>query len=379
MTVHHGKAAITLATLAVTAPVVLAVPAAAQPNGEPRQASTVALLTGPGSINQTDLRYHVHGTDLGIMWTDEDGQLRIAFGDTFGAGWAGSSGLSGTSADHDWRSNTLARSSAQDPSDGLFFADFVTDHPGHAKELLPSLKRDHEEISTIPTGGVHVAGRDYLAYMSVRHFGPHGRWTTNHSGVAYSDDDGQTWVTAPGARRPNTPAFDDPFQMIAYARRNGFVYAFGTPNGRFGAAHLARVPEKKLLDQDAYEYWTGLGGWRSGDATAAAPIVPGPVGELSVRYDTTLGSWMMMYLDESRDAIVVRLARQPTGHWSPELTIATAEQYPGLYGAFLHPGSNGTEVYFTMTQFSRYNVTLMRAELPLPRRARRRLCLLACS
>jgi hypothetical protein len=250
------------------------------------------------------------------------------------------------------------------------FDDFVTDRPGHAKELVPSLKRDHEEISTIPTGGVHIAGRDYLAYMSVRHFEPQGgRWTTNHSGLAYSDDDGQTWVEVPSARRPNTPAFDDRFQMIAFAQRahpskDGFVYAIGTPGGRFGAAHLARVSPKQLLDQAAYEYWTGLGGWQRGSSAIATPIVPGPVGELSVSYNEALSRWMMLTLDEDRAAIVLRLASELTGPWSPPIALATAGTYPGLYGGFLHPASNGSEIYFTMTQYSEYNVTLMRAQLP---------------
>ncbi len=93
--------------------------------------------------------------------------------------------------------------------------------------------------------------------MSIRKFTEPAHWITNYSGVAYSDDGGQTWKEAPGALRPNTPALDDKFQMIAYARRDGFVYAFGTPNGRFGHAHVARVPKQQLLDQSAYEYWTG--------------------------------------------------------------------------------------------------------------------------
>jgi hypothetical protein len=371
---HRGRAQTTLAVLIAAGNVGLAVPGAARPDGERTEATEVTRLTGPGSINETDQRYQVKGTDLGIMWTDEQGKIRIAFGDTFGTGWTNSSsgtvGASGTGdtganpEELDWRSNTLARSRDQDPADGLSFDDFVTDRPGHAKELVPSRKRNHEEISTIPTGGVNIAGRDYLAYMSVRHFGEAGRWTTNYNGIVYSDDDGQTWVEALAARRPNTTAYDDRFQMIAYARRDGFVYAFGTPNGRFGAAYLARVPEHQLLDQDSYEYWTAPGGWQPGSGTAATAIVPGPVGELSVRYNEAFDSWMMMYLDEDRRAIVLRLAPEPTGPWSTPITMASAHAYPSLYGGFLYPASDGAEIYFTMTRFDQYNVALMRATLP---------------
>jgi Domain of unknown function (DUF4185) len=356
----QAEAALLVLTVVVT--VGLAPPGTAEtaPRG---QASRVAVLTGTESINATEARYQVKGTDLGIMWTDERGQILAAFGDTFGPGWTGHGSEVGNPAASDWRSNTLARSSDRNPAEGMSFTDFVADRAGHAKELLPSLKQDGVEISKIPTGGVNVGGRNYLAYMSVRHFGQPGQWITNYSGIAYSDDGGQTWIAAPTVCRPNTPGFDEKFQMIAYARRDGFVYAFGTPNGRFGDAHLARVPEQRLLDTSAYEYWTGTA-WQRGTSAISAPIVTGPVGELSVRYDQTLKNWEMMYLDQSHEAIVVRLAPQPTGPWGAPMPVATSSQYPSLYGGFLNPDSHGSDIYFTMTQYDRYNVSLMHTTLP---------------
>ncbi|MGH3698167.1 MAG: DUF4185 domain-containing protein [Pseudonocardiaceae bacterium] len=359
---HRAQAGVVLTVL------VVAVTGALAPSGEaqtaPRgQASRVAGLTGAGSLNETAARAGVKGTDLGIMWTDDRGQILTAFGDTFGAGWAGpGSGVENPTA-IDWRSSTLARSTDHNPADGMFFDNFVTDRAGHAKELLPSLKRDGVEVSKLPTGGVNVGGRNYLAYMSVRHFGQPGQWITNYGGIAYSDDGGQTWVTAPSTCRPNTPGVDEKFQMIAYARRDGVVYAFGTPPGRFGDAYLARVPEQRLLDTSAYEYWTG-NTWQRGSSVVAAPIVAGPVGELSVRYDQTLRSWEMMTMDQSRGVIVVRLAPQPTGPWGAPVPVATSREYPTLYGGFLHPDSTGSDLYFTMTQYDRYNVSLMHATLP---------------
>lgn len=371
---HRGG--VGLAACTVGTSLVLAVPVAAQPTTPPGEAQRVALLTGPGSINATDVRYQVKATDLGIMWEDEQGHILSAFGDTFGAGypgpggydWAGAGGLVPLPGPIDWRSNVLARSWDREPADGLSF-DMVTDWPGHAKELIPSLKIDHVEISTIPTGGINVDGRDYLAFMSIRHFDEPGGWTTNYAGVAYSDDHGQHWVEAPLARNFNTLTFDDPFQMVAYAQQDGLVYLFGTPNGRFGDAHLARVPGDDLLDPGAYEYWTGPGGWQRGARRDAAPIVPGPVGELSVRYDDALDAWTMMYLDESSGTIVLRLARTPTGPWTSEIAIASSTTYPTLYGGFFHPDSDGMDIYFTMTQFDVYNVFLMRVPSDVVRTA----------
>ena len=369
MLTHRAGAEAALAVLIAAVPVWMAPPGTAQT--APRaNASPVAALTGTQSINETEARYQVRGTDLGIMWTDERGQILVAFGDTFGTGWNGFNSGPADPATIDWRSNTLARSNDHNPANGMSF-DFVTDRPGHAKELLPSLKQDGVEQTKIPTGGVNVGGRDYLAYMSVRKFTQPAHWITNYSGVAYSDDGGQTWKDAPTALRLNTPALDDKFQMIAYAHRDGFVYAFGTPNGRFGDGYVARVPEQQLLNTSAYEYWSGKS-WQRGSSAIAAPIVAGPVGELSVRYDPTLKSWEMMTIttwetgtvEKVRGAIVLRLAPQPTGPWGAPITVATYKEYPTLYGGFLHPDSKGLDVYFTMTQYDRYNVSLMHTKLP---------------
>ena len=69
----------------------------------PTTAVTVAKLTGQQSINDTDSRYAVFGTDLGVTWDNGKGQTLMAFGDTFGAGWIGFGG-----GGDDWRCQTLA-------------------------------------------------------------------------------------------------------------------------------------------------------------------------------------------------------------------------------------------------------------------------------
>lgn len=316
------------------------------------EAPRVAVETGPASIDHTDTRYAVVGTDLGIMWQGRNNQTLIAFGDTYGPNAT------------DWRSGTLARSTDTQLADGMHLDSFVTDRPGHAKELLPSLKRDNVEMTKIATGGVNVNGRDYLAYMSVRHWGLPGHWTTNYAGIATSDDNGQTWTEVPGARRDNTADRGDKFQMVSFARLDNYLYLFGTPNGRFGNTYLARVPDNKLTTPADYQYWTGTGGWRTGTDRIASPILPGPVGEISAAYNQALHAWMIMYLDEGHHSLTMRLGLSPTGPWTPQIVIATAGSYASLYGGFLHPRSNGLDVYFAVSQFAGYNVSLMRLQLP---------------
>ena len=230
-----GAAFTVLSAVTVAVTVSAAAPGVAQ-TGPLGIADPVAVLTGAASINATESRYEVKGTDLGIMWTDEHGYILTAFGDTFGAKWTGVDSGFANPTTIDWRSNTLARSSDRNPAHGLHFDSFITDRAGPAKELLPSLKRNGVEMTKIPTGGINIGGRNYLAYRSVRRFTTPGHWITNYSGIAYSDDGGENWHEASSARQLNTSDLDQKFQMIAFARRDGFVYVFGTPNGRFGNA-----------------------------------------------------------------------------------------------------------------------------------------------
>ncbi|QAY59411.1 DUF4185 domain-containing protein [Microbacterium protaetiae] len=319
-------------------------------------ATVVEKLTGPDAPNNTAGRWDIKATDLGILWDDGHGQVLAAFGDTFGNAWAGPGG--GAPANGNWRSNVLARSSDRELSDGMLLQSSPQSPEGVAKQLIPSKKINGDEITTIPTAGISVGRRQYLGFMSVKQWGDPGKWDTNEAGLAYSDDDGETWTVSDTAWQNNDDG-TDPFQMQAYARRDGYVYVFGTQNGRNGPASLARVPERRLLDKGAYRYWDGRR-WSKSEADAT-PIVEAPISELSVQYDAYTHRYLMMTL--SGPDIVLRTAKSPQGPWSSPQTVAHAADYPGLYGGFLHPWNRNGDIYFTMSSWSPYNVYLMHMQL----------------
>ncbi|ACQ79887.1 carbohydrate-binding protein [Beutenbergia cavernae DSM 12333] len=347
------------ALLAAGATAVVAGPAAA--SEAPSPATVVAQLTGVDATTDTAAQWGVTGTDLGIMWDDGAGGVLTAFGDTFGD-WTGPGGGGG-----DWRSNVLLRSTDTDLADGMTFDSAVEDTPGHAGEIIPSLKQPGVEHTTIPTAGIEVDGVQYLAFMSVRQWGPPGQWDTNFSRIAYSSDGGQTWNSTDGPTWENpgaaTSEGDHPFQMVAFERRDGYLYMFGTPNGRLGAAHVARVAEADILDKAAYEYWTGEG-WESGEGAdvRAAEIVAPNVAELSVRYDAHSQRWLMTHLDQNLDLVLLS-APSPEGPWADRQVVASFADYPGLYGGYIHPWSPDGELYIALSQWDPYNVFLIRVGL----------------
>ena len=313
----------------------------------------IAQLTGQPSLNNTG-QVNVYGTDLGSMFSHSDGKVYFLFGDTFGQ--PGTPGASG-----DWRSNTMAYTTDFSAADGITFDGWITAPSGQAKALVEGAHDPNDgsgEVTKIPTAGWSIQGRQFMWFMSVKQWGAAGQWDVNFAEIAYSDDDGNTWVRS-GSRRSG----DSHFIHVAVAEHAGYLYVWGIPSGRFGGVKIARVLLPEVLDNAAYQYYTGTT-WSSNEAEAAL-IVDAPVGELSVLWNPYLQRWIMMYLNENRACIEVREAEQPQGSWRASVPVVCGTDYPALYGAYMHPTyieQEGKTVYFLMSQWGPYNVFLMQVE-----------------
>jgi hypothetical protein len=348
--------------------VLLALPAAAAPSTASTGWSVdldnteqITRLTGPDSINDTGPKWNVYGTDLGSMF-EHRGKVYLAFGDTFGP--PGQPPEFGTH----WRSNVLAWTKDRDPSDGLTFDGMITDEQGQAREVLPGAhfgdNADGDfEITVIPTGGISDNRTMYLHYMSVNHWGPPGEWDLNHSAIAFSEDDGQTWEVS-DVRWDG----DSNFGQVAFVKNANYLYIYGIPGGRFGGVALARVPMTAVLDQSRYQYWDGTD-WVA-EEEAAALIIPAPVGELSVQWNSHYGTWLMMYLRDVPDpawghgAVMLRTSECLAGPWTDEQVVVTAYDAPQLYAPYLPPRwNNGEDIYFTLSRFNMYDVFWWRTTL----------------
>ncbi len=328
------------------------------------KAVKIARVTGAtpeGEIlpnpNRTDELYQVNGTDLGILWDSGGGSVMAVFGDTFGSGWTGPGGNG-----NDWRSNVLAVSTDKNLSDGLAFSSMITGPDGYAKQIIESFHdtSGDGDFTSIPTAGISVGNRNFMHYMNVKAWGNPGYWTTNFSELVYSDDNGQSWIPS-GVKWGSSSNF----AQAALTKENGYVYILGTTSGRQGNICIARVPNNCVLDKNKYEYWNGQC-WIAGKEEAAAAIVQGPVAELSVQYNSHFKRWIICYLNESIGQIVARYAKEIVGPWSDEKSIADSNDYPGMYGSFIHPWTNaGTDLYFTMSQWDPYNVYLMHSKISI--------------
>src|SRR5690606_23129073 len=170
----------------------------------------IAQLTGQGAINDTE-SVAVAGTDLGSM-VNVGERTYFVFGDTFGTRDEGMTGGGGGN----WRSNAVAFTTDEDPSDGITFDGWVLDDIGLALEVAVGQKDPNDgdgEVTKIPTYGFAVGETIYLHYMSVSFWGEPGAWDANHAGLVRSTDDGASWEVLDGPQWPG----DSNFVQVATA------------------------------------------------------------------------------------------------------------------------------------------------------------------
>ncbi|MCA1736173.1 MAG: DUF4185 domain-containing protein [Actinobacteria bacterium] len=319
----------------------------------------IAQLTGPGAINDTEA-VAVAGTDLGSMINVGD-RTYFLFGDTFGTRAPDAFGGGGGN----WRSNAIAYTSDDDPTDGIVFDGWITDDIGLAAELIPGEKEANGvgEVTKIPTYGFAVEGSLYLYFMSVHFWGDPGKWDANYARLARSTDGGHTFEILD---QPSWPG-DSNFIQVATQRVNEegeeFIYFWSIGAGRFGGVKLMKAPATSaaIEDPSSYRYFTGTAEdstpiW-SEEIEAATTVLEGEVGELSVVYSGYLDRWLMSSMTDENAVLSEGLA--PWGPWSEPHVITTQAENPGLYAPFLNPrytSEDGKTVYFTMSLWGPYNV-----------------------
>jgi len=301
-------------------------------------------ITGP--LSQLPANpWGVNGTDLGIPYLIENGDVGYVFGDTFSNTPPGGGGP-GASAD--WRSPVMLRSSAHPANaDGILF-ESAAGQPGVG--LAPQLitynhnanNGGYFEVTLIPNDALYIeeTGRHVMSYMSINNWNDTGNWNweTNFAGLAYSDNGGNSFTRAAGAQWLNDGSNGDPFQMCTMQRDGDWVYIFSVRAGRqVGPMLLRRVRWEDILDPGEYEGWGLSGGdWQWGVPPTA--LFSGRFGEPSVRLLAD-GTWAMSYLDVTAERIVTRTSSNPTGPWSAEVEQLDTSGGTGYYGGFIHPWS----------------------------------------
>lgn len=300
-----------------------------------------------GADLDTNSRWHVAGTDLGIPYVLENGSIGYLFGDTFNTPFP-----EGPPLPNDWRSPVMLRSNIHPgaPEGVVFDSAAKVAGDGRAPEVMHNGHHGPGsdglwEVTVIPNDGISFpeTGRQLISYMSIENWdvvGPAGpNWRSRYAGLAYSDN-GNDFIRT-DLKWWNNADNTDPFQMWTMQRDGHFVYVFSVPAGRqHGPMMLRRVPWDRMFEPAAYEGW-GWDGGTWGWGRPPSPILDGRFGEPSVRRLED-GTWAMSYLNADTGNIVTRTAGGPDQVWSQEKVQITWWQEPGLYGGFIHPWSTSS-------------------------------------
>lgn len=330
-------------------------------------ATTIARVTGASPDNEiypnpndTDTKYNVGGTDLGIVWEMEESRFGIFLGDTYGRYHFEEP----IKKESDWRCNVLAFSNDTNLTDGLSFTSMVTDSLGDAREIIYGAKdkSGQGDWTSIPTAAIRANGKDYVHYMNVKHWNS-SNWGTNYSALYSSSDSGQTWIKSDRVLFSE----DSNFGQVGYWKKDNYIYMIGTESGRQSSPRLARFEERNIENQAEYEFWNGIEKtWIKTNEEKATNLFDDTVGELSFIYHKKTGMWILAYFNETSYDIVFRYAKDISGPWSDVQSVANGKQFPQLYGSYIHPLSvDSNDIYFLMSLWEPYNVFLMKTQISI--------------
>lgn len=320
----------------------------------------IAQLTGPGAINDTS-KVLLAGADLGHLFTVGD-RTYFVVGDNFGIRDEDAVGGVGEV----WKSNAIAWTTDDDPTDGLTFDGWVLDDLEQVKEIIPGKHNANSgvgEVTKIPTQGWGIGEDLFLHYMSVNKWGEPGEWWTNHAGLAHSSDEGQNWEIIEGVQWGAESGFTQLAQHLVEEDGTEYLYLWGIPAGRFGPVRLMRVPNdaEAVRDFSRYEYFAGADDgsptWSSSESDAQV-VLDRPTAELSVLWSEYLERWILTTMVDNGSAAVYE-GLSPWGPWSEPHIMLTQEDVPGLYGPYMTPryvGEGGKRVYFTFSIWGPYQV-----------------------
>jgi hypothetical protein len=346
-----------------------------------------------GTSNQSESRFHVAGTDLGYPF-EFDGRVYFLFGDT-----AGSEG--------DGR-DSLAFTRNTDP-DGCPHLEWMVDRSSFRPIQAPGVSMGYFEV---PTTGFSANGAMYVfVWTDHRALGKDANGNDifsnplGHAALLRSDDQGRNfrliwdrlgdkliYLSAVVVNNSDVPG-------LPSSTGQGLLI-FGSGKFRASSPYLAWMPLDQVESKSRVAYFTGINpvshtpSW--GPEPAAQPLFSHPcVGELSVTWNRNFRQWLMLY--NCNDTIVGRLSNTPWGPWSdsgllfdpaadagncyfihgsPQCGPDSDPNCPvkdapgGVYGPYVitrfnRGGEQNTTIYFVMSTWNPYQVSLMKSTLVL--------------
>jgi len=369
---------------------------------------------GVPTVNQTESRFGLYGTDLGSSFEFEN-QLWVLFGDSIPtATFNGRDNLSFRDPNYN---DSIAHSQTVDPS-GCVRLQFNTRPNGaYASPVIHSRTTPVTLASfEVPLAGVESEDVMYVFFAT----GYDGKSFSTKSVVGVSSDGGlnfkylytfsnDKFVNIQTATTGENRDSDDSSDLYGKERFHGSpfygrtLWIWGTKGGagyRHSNPYLAVERFSALRTGSGTLYYAGddpsthrpVFSDKESDAAELFADNPACMGELSVSRNRYLRRWLMLYYCMATNVVVMRSAPNPWGPWTASQTIFDPSG-DGGYCHFIHvpncdsvndpgrenvPGgpyggyvvnrlttgnSRGTTIYYLLSTWNPYTVVLMRSEI----------------
>ena len=367
------------------------------------QAKKINQLTGEKDLqrnekvlSQTQSRYSLEGTDLGVPVQDSNGKRTwIFFGDTWGMG--GNDGLT----------DALGYTDQTNPEDG-FKLDIVSTTYGVWKPIY--IKEISQAAFEVPAEGIMIGETMYLYHttdnsesktMGRSVLAKANRTELNNANFNYLYDlstDKLINVSEVQVKNSTWPLLPQ--------NADGGIVIFGSGTYRESHVYLAYQPLRGIENKSTLQYYAGVKDGKPiwiKDERKALPIfnfLTDPrVGELSVSFNKFLKRWILLYNHDLPRGINIRTSENPWGPWSEAQVLFRpwedngychfmhtswefrkcdnvmepanrTNDWGGEYGPYQYEHfakgdevARTTTIYFNMSTWNPYQVVLMEAKL----------------
>jgi len=336
-----GRAAI-CTTIAVAAMMTLTA-CAAVVTVVPGSTRRICELTGEDSINRTETRFKLRGTDLGASFQGDEltNVIYFLFGDTVPVGAFSDARPDG--------GDSIAFTTPADPESCIHLDFFRAPDRGYISPRVNDVSLGRFEV---PSGGFFAQELTYLLFTTLAFgdpFAPHAA-VLAHGGTFINNTlTFQRLYELPRDKFINvSPVTVD--QEWHPSRQPTSVLLFGTGEYRRSRdVFLALLPVPGVENPANLRYFAGVDSvglprWVPDPAQARSVFArsgPPCMGELSVTFNRFIGNWLMLYQCDPPRGINFRVADQPWGPWSaPRLLFDPWKD--GGYCTFMHAVEDGS-------------------------------------
>jgi hypothetical protein len=238
---------------------------------------------------------------------------------------------------------------------------YICGEQGLPRAIVPSSPAEAKaRLRFWPAHGLRTADGIYLFYVGVQTIDTATMWGFRNQGVGLALLDPHNWearrIYRQGHWRLWHSRADDFHFGVQVVRQSDEAYVFGSVRYGFDtSAVVARVPVSQLAEPAAYRFWAGGPDRWSPVLEEATGL--GPCGsDYSISFNPHLGQYLMIYVDSFSKALMLRLAGQLCGPYSPPLSLGRVPHQPNselIYLGFEHPmfsDGDGRRVYVSYCQ-----------------------------